>query len=402
MASESVLISGAGIAGPTLAYWLTRYGFEVTLVERAPQLRRGGYVIDFWGLGYDIAERMDLLPALQRVSYQVKELRIVDGDGDRIGGFGVDVFRRLTGGRYLTLPRSDLSKLIYDQIDGGCTTVFGDSICDIQEDGHAVQVKFEHAATRRFNVLIGADGLHSVVRARVWNGDNSHEKYLGYAVAAFEIHGYRPRDEDVYVSYSVPGKQVARFAMRGDRTLILFVFAEEQSRLPSPHNIQDCKTLLHEKFKSAGWECPQILTALERSAELYFDPVSQIRMQSWSRGRVALVGDAAFCPSLLAGQGSALAMMAAFVLAGELAKTRDRPEEAFARYEAVLQDFMRGKQRSAAQFARSFAPMTRFGLFIRNQITKAMRFPFVADIAFGRDLMDRLELPVYSAPRNIN
>ena len=399
MANQTVLISGAGIAGPTLAYWLLRSGFKPTLVEEAPHLREGGYAIDFWGLGYDIADRMGLLPDLKRVGYYVQELRFVDDRGKRVGGFDVEVFRKLTRGRYVTLQRSDLARLIYSQIEGGCETIFGDSIAGIDETPDGVDVRFEHAPPRRFDLVVGADGLHSRVRSLVFGPQDQFETYLGYMVAAFEADGYRPRDEDVFISYSLPGKQIGRFTMRGDRMLFLFVFATQPGGWPDARGIDAQKAILHEEFGKGGWECSKILNALDRCGELYFDRVSQIQIDTWSRGRVALVGDAAFCPSLLAGQGTALAMTSAYVLAGELAAADGDPKLAFSRYEAQLRPFMTAKQKVAAQFASSFAPKTRFGIFLRNQITKAFSFMPIARLFIGRGLLDRLELPDYPFPQ---
>jgi 2-polyprenyl-6-methoxyphenol hydroxylase-like FAD-dependent oxidoreductase len=227
--NESALISGVGIAGPTLAYWLARCGFKTTLVEVAPHLRTGGYVIDFWGRGFDVAEKMGLLPAIKREGYDVKELRLVGATGRRVGGFNAEVFRSATNGRYVSIPRGQLAKIIYQSIEGRCETIFGDSITKIVQDEHRVCVTFERTLPRNFDIVIGADGLHSVVRKLVFGKQDRFEKYLGYVVAAFTVNGYRPRDEDVYVSYSLPSKQVARFAMRDDRTMFLFVFADEKA-----------------------------------------------------------------------------------------------------------------------------------------------------------------------------
>ena len=207
MRNRTVLISGIGIAGPTLAYWLARHGFEPTLVEHSSTPRTAGYIIDFWGLGYDIAERMGLFPALRAAGYDVGELRFVNDRGRRVGGFGVDVFRSLTGGHYLSLPRGDLAKLIYDKIEGRCETLFGDSITSIEQSGDGVQVSFEHAPARWFDLVVGADGLHSAVRELVFGSEDRFEKYLGYTVAAFEVEGYQHRDEDVYVSYAIPASR---------------------------------------------------------------------------------------------------------------------------------------------------------------------------------------------------
>jgi 2-polyprenyl-6-methoxyphenol hydroxylase-like FAD-dependent oxidoreductase len=388
----NVLISGVGIAGPTLAFWLEKYGIAPTLVELAPALRTNGYVIDFWGLGYDIAEKMGLLPYIARVGYHTRELRIVD-DGGRLSGFGVQVFRELTDGRYITLGRSDLSKLIYDRISGSCEIVFGDSIAGLREAGAEVHVQFEHGGERRFDLVIGADGLHSRVRKLVFGPQDRYEKDLGYRVAAFETAGYRPRDELVYILHSAPGRQVGRFALHDDRTLFLFIFASEGG--PEQHEVAAQKATLRKVFEGDGWELPRILAALDSCDDLYFDRVSQIRMAAWSRGRIALVGDAAFCVSLLAGQGSALAMTAAYVLAGELATSPDQPEEAFRRYEQRLRAFIHSKQRSAERFAGGFVPRTRLGVFFRNQVIKTFRVPTIAKIAIGRDIRDQLELPEY-------
>ncbi len=393
MSGCNILISGMGIAGPTLAWWLMRHGFEVTLIERAPALRSGGYVIDFWGLGFDVAERMGLVPDLRREGYDVRELRLVDREGRRAGGFDASVFARLTGGRYVSIERSALARLVCERIDGRVETIFGDSIAAIDEDGEGVAVSFHTSPSRRFDLVIGADGLHSEVRRLVFGPQGQFEHRLGYGVAALDVAGYRPRDEGVYVSYSVPGRQVARFALRGDRTLILFVFAGGLD--PWPHDLAAQKRALHAAFDGAGWECQPILAALDPVKEIYFDRVSQIRMPGWSRGRVALLGDAAFCPSLLAGQGSALAMAAAYVLAGEIVRSGGEAGAAFARYETTLRGFMDGKQKAAEQFARSFAPRTRFGIMARNLITRTFNLPFVAEQVLGRGLIDRLDLPDY-------
>ncbi len=392
----SVLISGIGIAGPTLAYWLSVYGIKSTLVERAPRLRTGGYALDFWGAGFDVAERMGILPEIRRDGYNIKELRIVNAQGRRTGGFDVDIFRNAAHGRYVTITRSDLAKNIYRKIEGDCEMIFGDSIAAINQRSHAVEVAFEHAPSRHFDAVIGADGLHSIVRKLTFGDENRFEEFLDYSVAAFEVPGYPQRDEDIYINYSVPGKQVGRLSLRNDRTLFLFVFSDERGRLTDLNDTGAQKEALRSQFGDLGWECPQILAAMESCPELYFDRVSQIRMETWSKGRVGLVGDAAFCPSLLAGQGSALAMVAAYVLAGELGATGSSPEQALKRYEKRLHPFMLGKQEAAKKFAGSFTPKTQWGLFLRNQITKAFALPYLAEWLMGSSLLDRIDLPDYS------
>src|SRR6516225_5307257 len=394
MSSRSVLISGAGIAGPTLAFWLKKAGFEPTVVEHAPVLRKGGYVIDFWGVGYDIAERMGLSGEINRLGYHMSEMRIVDSQGQRITGFGTRVFRELTGGRFVTLGRSDLSRLLFEKIKDTTEVIFGDEIVELQEETDGVWIKFKHASQRKFDLIVGADGLHSKVRGLVFRQQARFEKQLGYLVAGFEAPGYRPRDEEVYVIYSQPGRMVARFALQDERTLFLFVFADT-GRISPIADQRAHKAVLRERFSDGTWECARILHELDHTHELYFDRVSQIKMDRWSRGRVALVGDAAFCVSLMAGQGSALAMTAAYVWAGELAKAKGDHDRAFGKYEEVLQSFIGAKQIGAERFAAAFAPKTRWGVFFRNQVIRTLRIPGLGRLAFGRDITDTLALPDY-------
>jgi 2-polyprenyl-6-methoxyphenol hydroxylase-like FAD-dependent oxidoreductase len=393
---KTVLISGAGIAGPALAFWLKAAGFEPTLLERATGLRAGGYVIDFWGLGYDIAERMGLAAAVRSCGYQAKEMRVVNDSGRRVAGFGTRVFSELTGGRYVTLQRSDLSRLLVEKIKGRVEIIFGDEIIALRNERDFAGVTLKKAGARKFDLVIGADGLHSAVRSLALGPQAGFEKHLGYVVAAFEVRGYRPRDEDIYLMYGQPGRMVGRFTLRDDRTLFLFVFASADRPLPTSLDRQ--KGMLREIYGRGGWECPPILDGLDRTDGLYFDAVSQIRMQAWSQGRTALVGDAAFCVSLLAGQGSALAMIAAYVLAGELGAAHGDHQRAFARYEELLRDFIASKQRAAESFAGVFAPRTPAGLWFRNRVINTMAIPGLARYVAGRDIVDRIRLPDYSWP----
>jgi 2-polyprenyl-6-methoxyphenol hydroxylase-like FAD-dependent oxidoreductase len=387
-----VAINGTGIAGPTLAYWLRQAGHDVLLIEEAPALRAGGYVIDFWGLGYDIAERMGLIPRIRELGYQVREVRFIDGHGRRVGGFPTGVFSRLTNGRFTSLRRSDLSALLYGALDGAVETMFGDSIASIDPAGDAVHVRFRHAPPREVDLVVGADGLHSPVRQMAFGPHAQFEVSLGCHVAAFELDGYRPRDELVYVSYTLPGKQVSRFAMRDDKTLFLFMFRDEYLGAERLSTEDDRKSALTEVFAHVGWECPRILDAMASARDLYFDRVSQIRMDAWARGRTVLVGDAAACVSLLAGEGTGLAMVEAYVLAGALRDCGDEPAAAFARYQADLMPFLRRKQESAVRFASAFVPRTASGLAYRNFVTRLLRIPLIADVFVGRDLRDDFTL----------
>ncbi len=395
MDNRRILISGAGIAGPCLAYWLLRHGFEPVLVERAPSLRTGGYIIDFWGLGFDVAEKMGLLPALRHEGYDIEAVRFVDDTGTTTGGFSARALRAVIGDRYLSLLRSDLSRSLYDSLDGKVRTIFGDSIATLKQDDHGVTVRFLRAPPEHFDLVIGAGGLHSPVRNLMFGPEDGFEKYLGYYAAAFSVAGYPRRDAHAYVSFAAPGRQVSRYALRGDRTVFFFVFANQPRLTIGLHDLEAQKDALRRVFGGDKWECPAILRALDGADDLYFDAVSQICMDSWTRDRVALIGDACFAPSLLAGQGSALAMAAAYILAGELKAASGDHRTAFAAYEKMLQPLLKKKQRAARSFAGSFAPRTELGIFLRNQITRLMTQPFVAKLFMRGLLTDPLPLRDY-------
>ena len=389
-----IAISGAGVAGPALAFWLQRTGHELTLIECAPRFRSGGYVIDFWGVGYAVAERMGLLPQIRAAGYSVQEVRFVDARGRRTGGFGVGVFRRMLGDRFISLPRGDLAHEIFHAIEGRVETLFGDSIAHMEERSDRVRLTIG-TEERDFDLVIGADGLHSNVRALAFGPEAQFERRLGYYVAAFDVIGYRPRDELVYISHGLPGRQLSRFALRGDRTLILFVFAAEHLRGAEPRTLAERKAAIHQVFDDADWEWPAIARALDAADDVYFDSVSQIVMDRWSRGRVCLLGDAAGCVSLLAGEGTGLAVTAAYVLAGELHAAQGDHRIAFMEYEHRLRALIEKKQKAARNLASSFAPRTAFGLWFRDQMTRLMGLPFVAEALIGADIRDDFDLPDY-------
>ena len=397
MLNRKILIVGSGIAGPTLAYWLQRYGFEPTLVERAPALRRGGYVVDFWGVGYDVAEKMGLLPTLKELSLGVDDIRLVNGRGERSGGFGGDVIRSALGDRYLSLLRSDLSRTIYDSLEGKVRTIFGDTVARLEQRDESVLIEFQRAPAEEFDLVIGAGGLHSRVRNLVFGPDRLFEKYLGYYAASFATDDYPHQDPEAFVSFAAPGRQITRYTLRNGHTVFLFVFSSASKLDIGPHDVDTQKDILTREFGIDEWECPDILQRLKRASELYFDPVSQIKMETWSQERATLVGDSCSCPSLLAGQGSSLAMAGAYILAGELMRARGRHQIAFSNYERHFHPVMDEKQRAAEKFAGSFVPKTKAGIFVRNQVTRLMKLPFVANLTMGRLLKDPITLPSYGA-----
>jgi 2-polyprenyl-6-methoxyphenol hydroxylase-like FAD-dependent oxidoreductase len=396
MKRKSVLISGAGIAGPALAYWLQRRGLEPVLIERAAHFREGGYMIDFWGVGYDVAERMNLIPRLRDVGYLIDRLKFVDGRGRTRSGFDAKILRRALGNRFFSLPRGDLARAIFDSVADKIETIFGDSITAIHEDSDCIDVQFERGRGRRFDLVADCDGLHSGVRQIIWGQEKQFEKYLGYYCASFITTNYPHREEQTYTSYAEPGRQISRYALRGGRTAFLFIFAHQQP-LPQSPDLASAKAILRDTFERDRWiEVPVILKRLETCDDLYFDSVSQICMPAWSKGRVTLVGDAAYCPSLLAGEGAGFALAGAYLLAGELQRASGDHLLAYRAYEQRFRPFIERKQQSAMQFATSFTPKTRFGLFVRDLILRLTAFSPVSDCLMRRFVTDQFELPDYS------
>jgi 2-polyprenyl-6-methoxyphenol hydroxylase-like FAD-dependent oxidoreductase len=325
----------------------------------------------------------------------IREMRIVDDEGKRKTGFGTNVFREITGGLFVTVRRSDLARLLLEKAKPVTEIIFNEQTVGLEQDQHGVNVKFKRGHPRRVDLVIGADGLHSNVRDLVLGPQDQFERSLGYMVAAFESKGYRPRDEGIYIIHNEPCCMLGRLALREDRTRFLFVFAESAVEPKSPPDLAAQKVLLRKRFGDA-WEKSRILDELDQPEDLYLDRVSQIHIRPWSHGRIALVGDAAFCVSLMTGQGSALAMTAAYVLAGELARVGGRSyADAFHRYESLLCPYIENKQRAVKNFSGAFALRTAIGLFVRNLVIAATTIPGLARLAFGRDLVDRLAIPEY-------
>lgn len=389
-----VAINGIGVAGSTLAYWLRQSGHEPVLFEKAPALRAGGYLIDFWGLGYEIAERMGLLPTLRERCYLMERLRMVDADGREEAALDVTPMRELLQGRFISLARADLAAAIFGACDG-IPAHFGVWVTAIEQDADRVVTMLSDGRKECFDLVVGADGLHSQVRELLFGPEAQFERSLGCYVAAFRIQDYPRRDDLTYVSHTVPRRQVARVALRNNETLVLLVCRAELIDGEPPQEQQ--KEALRHAFGDMRWEVPDILDAMDAVDEVYFDHVSQIHLPRWSSGRAGLLGDAAACPSLLAGEGTGLAMIEAYVLAGELHRADGDVARAWAAYDARLRSFVTAKQEAALRFRAFFAPESAFALKVRNAAVNALSIRFFAKRFLARSLHDDLELPQYMA-----
>jgi 2-polyprenyl-6-methoxyphenol hydroxylase-like FAD-dependent oxidoreductase len=265
----------------------------------------------------------------------------------------------------------------------------------VDDDGTRVRVGFEQAAPREFDLVIGADGLHSRVRQLVFGPDAGFEYPMGCPVASFAGPGYRPRNGTTSVAHTAPGRYVARFPLRDDRMLFFVLLRDShlKGRVPATH--AERKAALTEALAGIGWESAAIVSALEQVPDIYLDSISQIRMDAWAKGKVALLGDAAACPSLIAGEGAGFALAAAYVLAGELHRHGGDTDAAIAGYQARLKTVVARKQKHAESLVASFVPKTALGVRLRDYATLLMRLPGFPKLLMGRYFTDALALPEY-------
>jgi len=388
-----VVINGAGIAGTALAWWLGRLGHEVLLVERASALRTGGFVLNLWGIGYDALERMGLLSRLLERQHHADALQMLDRTGRIRGGYPSNVLLKLARGRMATLARSDIAAAIHDSLDGRVEMRFDDSIAAFVDEGAQVRVELARSSPRQVDLVVGADGLHSRVRELVFGPEAGFEYPMGCHVASFEVAGYRPREGNAYVAYTVPGRYVARFPMRDDRMLFFVLMRDEYLEGRTPVTLAERKATLTDALADIGRESAAIRSAITAVDDIYFDRISQIRMKSWTRGKVALIGDAAACPSLIAGAGAGYALAQACVLAGELHHHGGDLQVALARYQRHFEAVVARRQRQAERLVASFVPRTALGVCMRDYATLLMRLPLFPRILMGRYFDDGMSLP---------
>lgn len=407
----TILISGASVAGPALAYWLQRFGHQVTVIEKAPAPRPGGYAVDFRGASLTVLDRMGLRAAVEARATRMGGMDYVNESGKRVAGTSSTA---LSG--ELEILRGDLVEILYAATRDTVEYVFGDSIARLSEDEDGVLAEFDHGTPRRFDLVVGADGLHSNVRRLVFGPEQSFRHDLGYAVSVATVPNHLGLDHTGRL-LSVPGKTVGTYSARENteaKAMFYFATSAPVSRRDAAAQLQ----LVEETFAGIGWEVPQLLRGLRASDDFYFDSISQIKLDSYSRGRIALVGDAAYCASPLSGMGTSLGIVGAYVLAGELhtasesAANRvasEQPEaiaqgssdagdsstvahvSAFARYDAVMRPFVAACQKQGVDGARWFIPGSRAFLALRNLTFRLM--PYLP----WRKLIDELPLKVGNA-----
>ncbi len=392
-----VLISGGGIAGLTLAYWLHRYGIVPVVIEQADGIRSDGYAIDFFGTGYDVAERMGLIGQLQRRQIPLEYVAYVRGSGEPIAALDIVLMRKIMHGKYMALMHGSLEEALHEAIADDVEVRFGRSLVAVQHSPEAVTVTYDDGTAEAFDVLIGADGIHSNTRRLVFGPEEQFGRYLGYHVACYSLPD-RYGVGHTWKNYTQPCRLAGAYSSNHEGeiiTLFLYTTADQghisrEQRLP----------WLGQAFAGMGWITSRLLEDAPDPDAIFLDSVTQVQMPTWHQGRVALVGDACGCPTLISGQGASIAMGGGYVLAKALHEAADY-QEAFGTYERLVQPYVEKRQKNARDFARSFVPQSQLGLLVQQVLMKlVLRDAFIGLLRrqFGAEnLLQTRELRRYSA-----
>jgi 2-polyprenyl-6-methoxyphenol hydroxylase-like FAD-dependent oxidoreductase len=362
---RSVLVVGAGIAGSTLGYWLARYGITATVVERADGQRSSGNPVDVRGLALAVVKEMNLLPALRAAATRANNLTVVDGRRSTVDGRGDSIgwIPTQSNADALEIPRSDLAAHLAGAGNGDVEFLYHDTVVALRDDGRGVDVTFERAAPRRFDLVVGADGLHSRVRRLTFGHEQRFVTHLGLYLATIALDGVTADPHTVLI-HNTPGRAVAVHPGTG-REGAAFIFRHPPLAHISEWDTQRHKELLTTAYAGMGWRVPELLQRVRDSDDLYFDSVSRVRLDRWSRGRTVLVGDAASCVSLF-GEGSSMAIVGAATRAQALLAQPNDPAAALRRYERIHRKRLLRRHRGVAITSHLLVPATRPGTTVRN------------------------------------
>ncbi len=368
MSSKRILISGGGIAGLTLAIELKRAGWQPLVIEREPGPRAEGYMMDFFGSGWDVAERMGLVDALRAVRYPIDTLEFVDARGKAYVHMPIARLRRALDNKYVYLRRPDLERILAERArEVGVDIRYGCSLAVIEDRGADVHVRFEDGGEDDVALVVGADGVHSRVRELVFGPEAQFARFLGLYVAAFHVaRGKLPIHRTVTL-YEETDRMAFLYPLSDERLDATFVFHTGEVHVPHADRVG----FLSERFRGAGWVIEDALAAYDDAEPVFFDSATQIEMPQWYKGRVALIGDACGCLTLLAGQGSHMAMTGGYVLAHELARNPDHAA-AFTAYQKFLKPHVDKRRRDAARFAGIFVPSARSRPWLRRLALKLL------------------------------
>ena len=395
MINRSVLISGGGIAGPALAFWLRRYGFTPTVVEVAPVPRPGGHAVDLRGAGREVVERMGLLDTVRAERVDERGFAYVNGRGRWTARMPADLFGGEGMVAEIEIMRGNLSRILYDATRDVTEYLFDDRITGLTDDGDGVKVTFASGTVRCFDIVVGADGLHSGVRQLAFGPDQEFVRHLGGYMAYFTVPDPGNLDH-WFLMHGAPGGLVAGIRPENGNTAKAMLSFTSPQLDYDRRDVPAQKAILRTKFAAVGWLVPQILAAMPEAEDFYFDSLSQVHMGQWHQGRAVLLGDAGYCGSPLAGLGTALALVGAYVLAGELSATPDDHEAAFTRYQNEMRDYVKQCQTLPPGGMTGFAPSSALMIRMRNlSMTMMTRWPMRALIVRQFQKADAITLKDY-------
>lgn len=396
-----VLISGASIAGPVSAYWLARQGFEVTVVERAPALRKtGGHAIDLFGPAMDIAEKMGVADRVLNRATGTDHILARRPGATRVTHVDYRKLSAAISARHVEIMRDDLSQIFYDAGREHVEYLFGDEITAIADDG---QVTFAHSPTRHFDVVIGADGLHSGVRQLVFGDDAGHTEFLGAYLSVVSVPKSLAREGEMTGWFDVDRSAMIYTADHLDDARAVFLFRPAAPFTYDHRAADQHKAVLRTRFAGMSAEVDNWLAEVAATPAFYFDAIDQLQLDSWSRGRVTLVGDAGYCPGPAVGGSTSLAVVGAYVLAGELGRADCDHTAAFAAYEQVMRRPVLGARALAKTTAKTILPSSRLGLYallLTGRLISLLPTPVTSAVAGLNDtgirLYDSIQVPDYA------
>jgi 2-polyprenyl-6-methoxyphenol hydroxylase-like FAD-dependent oxidoreductase len=359
-----VLISGASVAGPILAYWLNRFGFHPTVVERTEELRlgSGGHAVDLFGPALQIIEWMGALPQVADAGTHTEIISFIR-DGHRPVDVPAEAMSEGVSDRHVEIMRGELAKIIYEVGRNDIAYVFGNSIRSLEETGHGVNVAFQYGSPQTFDLVIGADGLHSITRRLAFGEEHQFLHFLGGYLAVFTVPNYLDLHQRM-LGFGDVGRTAAIYPVRGtSEARVILLWRTPLLHDYDRHDVPAQRRLIRNMYGDMGWEVPRLLTELENADDLYLDSISTIVMDTWTRGRVTLVGDAGYSPGPAVGGGTSLAVVGAYVLASELAASSTDRARGLAAYEQVLRPAVHHSQKIGPAVMKRLIPRSRIQLW---------------------------------------
>jgi 2-polyprenyl-6-methoxyphenol hydroxylase-like FAD-dependent oxidoreductase len=375
-----ILISGGGVAGPALAYWLSRQGHAVTIIEQARELRTGGQAVDFRGPALAVLDKMGLLAKVQAGATSMGPLTLVDARGKEIGRLPSEV---VSG--EIEIHWGTLTRILYDAVRDDVKYRFGIRITAIDDDGRRVTATFSDGSTDSYDLVIGADGLHSGLRRLVFGPEDRYVTQLGQCFGFFDIDN-RLRLDHVGVAYIDAGRTAALQAIEPDEPARASLFLTDPELEFDYRDAEGNKRLFAQRCAGMGWEVPHILDDLAKAPEVYFDSIAQVHLDHYARGRVCLTGDAAWCASPRSGMGTTLAMVGSYLLAHELHLAGTDFTSAFDRYQRLMAPYVARCQKVALAALKTDRYSSGWRATLRNTALRMLRIPWVSRLVARQSL----------------